>query len=366
MDRALALRSDLHVDLAIIGAGAAGLFMASEALAQARRLRVIVLEPRRIGPNPRQWVFPARPGHALERFVSQRLDRVCVNGLEQTLRADRLDLVQAVDVQSAALDRLTSDSAGALEEGVRIDQIETRDKGFRLNTSLGPIHAAALTDTRPGPLAAVPDGCWTQVSWFARVRSVDITPGFSISRARVEGGGVVMDQSLVLPDGAALIESTGLCRPGDDGAAVRARLLDRVDALGAQADPVALKRAVFPLAPTPPAPAGPNGVVHAPAGAGGLRFGAGRAALRLARWARSEASRFARTGRLARPPVTSRTERKAARMLTAKLEEGPDAAARWINSALAQPDPDGVLRFLAAAPPRAAGLFSRRRGDIDA
>jgi 2-polyprenyl-6-methoxyphenol hydroxylase-like FAD-dependent oxidoreductase len=62
MDQAVTLRSDLELDLAVIGAGAAGLMLASALVRQGQRLRLIVLEPRSLSPNPRLWVFPSQPG----------------------------------------------------------------------------------------------------------------------------------------------------------------------------------------------------------------------------------------------------------------------------------------------------------------
>lgn len=366
MDRALALRSDLQVDLAIIGAGAAGLMMAHEIAAQSRRLRLIVLEPRRISPNPRLWVFPARPGHALDRFVSLRLDRACIDGVDRELGLDRLDLVRASDVQDAALDRLASAGVGSVEQAVRIDRIDAGADGLRLGTSAGDVHASAVIDTRPGPLAAVPQGCWTQISWFVRAPSAPIAPGFSISRAKLEAGCVVMKQALALPDGSALIEAVGLCPPGEDGARVKQALTRHLAALGVDAAPSTLHRAVLPLIADAAPSKSRDGLVHSPAGMGGLRFGTGRAALRLARWAREEARRFARTGRLDAPPLSSKAERRAADSLIAKLEAEPETAADWINTALAQSDADGALRFLAASPPRQTALWPWRSGGVEA
>lgn len=366
MDRAIALRSDLEVDLAVIGAGAAGLLMARAAAAQGRCLRLIVLEPRRLSPNPRLWLFPARPGHPLDSFVSLRLDRVRIHGLDRPLGEQRLDLVRARDVQNAALDRLTSLSAGALEEGVRIDSIEPSQGAIELNTSHGAVRASAVIDTRPGPLAAVPDGGWTQVSWFTRAPSAEIPPGFSISRADIDAGTVLMEQTLALPDGSALIEMVGLCPPGEDGGAVKRRLVERLAQLGASADETQLRRAVLPVCLTTPPGQSRDGLVHAPAGSGGLRFGAGRAALRLARWASHEAGRFARTGRIAPPALNSHAERRAAEALLARLKAGPEAAAAWINTALASPNADHVLRFLAGASPRPSADWPWRRKESDA
>ena len=101
-------------------------------------------------------------------------------------------------------------------------------------------------------------------------------------------------------------------------------------------------------------------VLHARAGAGGLRFGPGIEAVRLARWSEAAASRFASGGRVSAPPGPRRSARAASRKLLRQLEAGPEPAALWLNEMLARLAPDAALRFLAGAPGwrRSAALFS--------
>ncbi|MCP2671670.1 lycopene cyclase family protein [Maricaulaceae bacterium EIL42A08] len=349
MDQPVALGSDLEVDLAIIGAGAAGLMLAAALASRGRRLRLIVLEPRQLTPNPRLWVFPAQPRHALERFVLHRLDQVRILDRVRPLSRTRLDVVRAGDVQSAALDRLSAAGFNPVEEQVRIDGMLAVQSGAVVQTGRGTIHANCVVDTRPGAFGAVRDGLWTQIGWFAAIRSGAVPPGFALSRAHAVGRSVMLDQSLSLDDGTTLVEVVGLCPPGDDGQAVKVRLEQRLAGLGVDLETTKLIRAVLPLEFGIRANArGP--IVHAPAGAGGLRFGPGLAALQLARWADVAAESFTQTGRLIAPPTAPRAQRMAAAQLIKRLQAGPDSTARWLNETVEALPAGAALRFLGGVP----------------
>ncbi len=360
MDQSLTLRSDLEVDLAIIGAGTAGLMLASALCARGQRLRLVVLEPRQITPNPRVWSFAAEPRHALERFVSSRLERVQLLGRDRPLEKTRLDIVHAGDVQTAALDQITAAGHNPIEEGVRIDGLTDTAQGATVQTGLGPIQARCVVDTRPGQVGAVPEGQWTQISWFASVTEGALPPGFALSRAEVAAGNVVMSQSLALRDGTIQVESMGLCRPGEDGGAVKQHLIDRLTGLDLDPDALTLRRAVLPLS-MQPIPANSGAILHAPAGAGGLRFGPGLAALQLAEWAVKAAEGFTQTGRLIAPPGPPRSQRVAITEVARQLEASPEQAASWLNQTLEELPADAALRFLSGVPDRWDGLMQLKR-----
>ncbi len=359
MDQDVSLRPDLEVDLAIIGAGAAGLLLASALASRGQRLRLIVLEPRQIAPNPRRWIFPARPGHALERFVSTRLDRARMLARDRQLTDTRLDIVNAGDVQAAALAQLQSHGKNPVEEQVRIDGLIATSHGASVQTGRGAVQARYIVDTRPGAFGNVIQGSWTQISWFAALQAADIPEGFALSRAEVEGGCVMLDQSLALRNGDSLIECIGLCPPGDDGAGVKARLAGSLRRLGIEPEAVPFRRAVLPLHfGTQSGRAG--AIIHAPAGVGGLRFGPGLAALQLARWAELAAIGYTQTGRLLPPPSAPRGQRRAAAQLIRRLDSGPEKTARWLNETVEALPADAALRFLGGVPGWGDGFTSFR------
>lgn len=339
----------LETDIVIAGAGAAGLSLAGALAHPARRVRVLVLEPRKLAPNPRRWVFPAEPGHALSRHVTAQLDTVSLSETERALSKVRLFHVPAQAVQDEALERLAGAPDARLEEGVRIDALVNEDRGVRLETSLGRVRTRLFVDTRPAGGGFVPARAWTQIVWIALVSGIDAAPGFTLSPAFADSGGVGFDQTLVLPNGEALVEAVRFARPGDQGEGLEARLDARLSALGGDPDTEIRRRLVAPLQ-AGETHAMRGAVIHARAGAGGLRFGPGVEAVRLARWADAASARFAAGGRVTAPGGPRGAARAAARRLMRRLDAGPQPAALWLNAMTARLSPDAALRFLAGAP----------------
>jgi hypothetical protein len=353
----------LEADIIIAGAGAAGLSLAGALAHPALRLRVLVLEPRAVAVNPRRWVFPAEPGHALSSHVTASFDSVSLGGRAAApLSKVRLFHVPAEAVQAAALERLAGTPAAGLEEHVRIDSVVNEVRSVRLETSLGVARARLFVDTRPVRGGVVSARAWTQIAWSAMARDVDAVPGFTLSAAFCDEGGVGFDQTMVLPDGEVLIEAVRLARPGDQGEGLEARLDARLQALGADPATILKRRLVAPLDPGE-ADCLRGAVLQARAGAGGLRFGPGVEALRLNRWAEAAATRFSSGGKAIAPPGHRRFGRAVTRKLLRQLESGPEPAALWLNAMLARLSPDAGLRFLAGAQrwQRRADPFAQRR-----
>ena len=340
----------LEADIIIAGAGAAGLSLAGALAHPARRLRVLVLEPRALSDNPRRWVFPAEPGHALTRHVSASFDAVTFAGAERPLSKVRLFHVPAQAVQAEALERLAGAPDTRLEQQVRIDALVNEGRSVRLETSLGTARARLFVDTRPAGGGAVAGRAWTQIAWIALAQGdPTLAPGFTLSAAFSDHGGVGFDQTLVLPGGEILVEAVRLARPGDQGEGLTDRLAARLVELGADPASALRRRLVVPLDPGETDTAR-GAVLFARAGAGGLRFGPGVEAVRLARWAEAAAARFASGGRIVAPPGPRAPARAAARKVLRQLEAGPEPAAHWLNAMLARLAPDAALRFLAGAP----------------
>jgi hypothetical protein len=339
----------LDFDAVVIGAGAAGLAIASALAHPTRRLRLIVLEPRAISPNPRRWLIAAEPGHGLTDLADARFDHVDLGGRSHALARLRIHHVRAGRVQQRALERLADSPAARIEEGVRVNEISGKPGAVCVETSLGRLRARAVIDTRPGPLGAVAAGSWTQIAYAGVLQGVDAPPGFSLSSPFRDGRGVGMDQVVVLPGGEALIESVRFAPPGETGTGVEARAAALAERLGADANTVTLRRLVMPLTePKETTPASP--AIAARAGVGGLRFSVGTAAVRLTRWADGAAARFAETGRISAPPGPPAQARAASALALSRLGRGGESAAAWLAAVMEEADPEAALRFLAGTP----------------
>lgn len=338
-----------EADAVVIGAGAAGLAIASALAHPARRLRLIVLEPRAITPNPRRWLIAAEPGHGLTDLADARFDTVELAGKRHTLPRARIHHVRAGKVQQRALERLADSPFAQIEEGVTIGEIGGKPGAVTVETSLGRLRARAVIDTRPGPAGAVVSGSWTQIAYAGVLDHVDAAPGFSLSRPFADRAGVGLDQIVVLPGGEALIEAVRFAPPGEKGTGVEMRAAALAERLGADPQRVELRRLVMPLT-EPSSPVASSPAIEARAGIGGLRFSVGTAAVRLARWADGAAARFAETGRISPPPGPPAQARAAAALALSRLGQGPEAASAWLAAVMEEAEPEAALRFLAGTP----------------
>ena len=338
----------LETDVAVIGAGAAGLAIAAALAHPARRLSLVVLEPRAITPNPRRWLIAAEPGHGLIDLADAAFDSVALAGARHDLPRVRIHHVRAGAFQQRALERLADSPLARIEEGVRIGDITGKPGAVRVETSVGALTARAVIDTRPGPAAVAP-GSWTQIAYAGVLDQVAAPPGFSLSRAFSDRGGVGLDQTLVLPTGEALIEAVRFAPPGQKGTGVEARAAALAERLGGDPQQVALRRLVMPLSDVKPADA-PGPAIAARAGLGGLRFSVGTAAVRLTRWADGAAARFAETGRITGPPGPPAQARAASALALSRLQQGSHAAAAWLTAVMEEAEPEAALRFLAGTP----------------
>lgn len=342
-------RPELDADAVVIGAGAAGLAVAGALAHPARRLRVMVLEPRAIRANPRRWLIAAEPGHTLTARADAVFDEVILCGRAHALPRLRIHHVRAGAVQQAMLERLRDHPLARVEEGVRIEGVTGKPGRTCVETSLGAIRARAVVDTRPGPAAHVAAGQWTQISYLARLESVDAAPQFSLSRPAADGQGVSLDQIVILPGGEALVEAVRFAPPGDQGAGVEGRASDLIKALGGDPDTTPRHRIVMPLQEPKTAERASPAVI-ARAGVAGLRFSTGTAAVRLTRWAEAAATRFAETGRFPAPPGPPAQARAARALALSQLQQGPGSAAHWLASVMEDGAPEPALRFLAGTP----------------
>ena len=339
----------LEADVVVIGAGSAGLAAAAALAHPARRLRLVVLEPRTITPNGRRWLIAAEPGHGLLDLADTRFDSIALAGRRATLPRARIHHVRAAAFQQRALERLADSPLTRIEERVRVGEITGTPGAVTLETGLGRLTARAVIDTRPGSSHGVAKDVWTQIAYSGRIDGVNALPGVSLSRPFPDRGGVGLDQIVVLPSGEALIEAVRFAPPGQKGTGVEARAAALAEPLGADPNTLRLQRSVLPLT-EPKAPARTDPAIAAGAGVGGLRFSVGTAAMRLSRWADGAAARFAETGRISAPPPPPAQARAANALALSRLQQGPEPAAAWLATVMEDAPPEAALRFLAGTP----------------
>ena len=337
-------------DLVILGAGLSGLALGAAMAQTGRRMRTLVLEPRDIRPNPRQWVFPTPPAHVLRRFEAGRLSEFEVESLNGAVLHRPLDQlvlarVPAQDVQDASLDRMASEPRIKLETGVRIDQIRRARSRVDLDTSLGGVRTSWLVDTRPLEDVGLPAGRGVQLSQLV---SAPLEDG-RIERVRIKlasADAPLIDQWILSRDHAVQEQARFTLAP--PGAPLDALQTERLQDWGVRADALRQAQGVWPLAYRPLRRGGGR-VILAPADAYGLRFAPGMAALRLHRWAQTQARRLTYGIGLYAPPPPPRSARLSTLRIEAMIARSPRLAAQGLHALLYEAPADGVMRTLSGA-----------------
>ena len=337
-------------DLVILGAGLSGLALAGAVAQTGRRLRTLILEPRQITPNPRQWVFPTRPAHGLRRFEASRLSGFEVeslNGavLHRPLRDLVIARVPAQSVQDEALDRIASEPRMRLETGVRIDQIRRARSRVVIDTGIGTVRTSWLVDTRPSEDVGLPAGRGVQLS---RLVAAPLQSG-QVERVRIKLASAetpLIDQWILSRDHAVQEQARFTLAPPED--MPDAFQTDRLQDWGVSVEALRHAQGVWPLAYRP-GKRGGGRVILAPADAYGMRFAPGMAASRLHRWAQNQARRLTYGLSLYAPPPPPRPARLSALRIEAMIARSPRQAAEGLHTLLYDAPADGVMRTLSGS-----------------
>jgi len=342
-----------RLDVVIIGAGVAGLALGQAIAQQGRRIRGVILEAGDVRPNARQWLFPARPGHALQRYEVERLTGFEVQTptgavVQRHLSDLYLSRVSAKRAQIAALDAIEGVRRIRVEPHARVDAVHPVGQGVNLETSLGAIRAKWLIDTRPPANPDLPAGQAVQVTALAAAPMPEKTPSRLRFALSLDQAG--MEQTLITDEGGVseqvvLTVAPPGQLPGFD------RLGQTLTDYGAVApeDQFRTARGVFPLRSRPFSFADQR-VVYAPADAHGFRFAPGMAARRLYQWANRQARRLSYGLSVHAPPGPDWRARLAIWRLSALLSQDPARVRDQLNTLVLDAPADEVVRVLSGAP----------------
>lgn len=337
-------------DLVILGAGLSGLALAGAVARSGRRLRTLIIEPRRLAPNPRHWMFPAAPEHGLRRYESGRLTGFELESptgavLHRPLSRMVLARVCAQAVQDAALDAVAAEPRMVLEEGASVDQVQAGRAHVALETSEGQVRASWLVDTRPLEDVGMPAGRVVQLS---RLMTAPIEGGHGerlcLKLMGSEAPGLEqlsLGRDRVVHEQARFV----LAPPPDLPPQPHA---DTVLQWGGRLDAVRHSQGVWPLSYRALNRQGGR-VVLAPADAYGLRFAPGMAALRLHDWAQAQARRLNYGLSLCAPPPPPVSVRLSTARIEMMIRRDPRQAAARLRALLYEAPADGVMRTLSGA-----------------
>lgn len=208
----------VDTDVAILGAGCAGLSLAIALQQRRSPLRVLLLEQRTTYNRDRTWCFWNTEPHPFEDCITYRWNRWRVAaGNEAVVSTSTRFAYQHLPAErfyQAALDRIEASSTQELRRGTLVHTVAGQPGKYRLETSDGSITARHVFDSRPSAHASAP-GTLVQrfLGWHIRTQLPTFDPA-TVDLMNFQAGSVTGRNHFlyVLPYSTteALVESTYL------------------------------------------------------------------------------------------------------------------------------------------------------------
>ena len=287
-------------DLAIIGAGCAGLSLAARLADQSPHLRVVVLDPRAGFDDDRTWCFWSDGSAPLDSLAAARWPSWRFSDASGDARIHRASsqhyvMIRGVDFYADALARLTGSNVELRlnTRALRLD--ETADQVSVALDAGAPITARRVVDTRPDRTApAMMHQVFLGLEIEADFDAFDPDCAGLMDGLSGDGDAVSFLYTLPLTKRRALMEWTVFARTPRAPETLRPCLdtaLARAGLSGARI--LRTERGVLPMgAVAAPSPSGSR-IVKAGAGGGAVRAATGYAFQRIQRWAQACADEIA-------------------------------------------------------------------------
>lgn len=344
--------ADPLYDLAIIGAGCAGLSLAARLAKSAAHLKIVLIDPRHGFDDDRTWCFWSAGDTPVEALVEKRWPswRFSDAGGRSILHHGVLAqyaCVRAAPFYRSALQRI--EKAGFelwLGEAVRDVALEANH--IRLRAGASTILARHVVDTRPQPRAKA-----KLFQVFAGAEVETETDCFDPDQAGLmedmasDGDGFHFTYTLPFSHRRALIEFTRFSPVPMDPASLDIPLQQVLERRGlAHARILRQEHGVLPMGQVPEPPPDDPRWVRAGAGAGALRAATGYAFLRIQHWAEACAISISQGG----PPLAQGAEPPLRHWLDAvflsALVLRPSSAADYFLRIAERLAPDAFARFM--------------------
>lgn len=363
------------VDTVIIGAGCAGLALASRLAEQGFARSVLVLDARRDYRDDRTWSFWSPPEHRLSSIVTQawptwRFSSGSSEAARGGATADHsvpglsYQTIRAIDYYRDAQDRIAASPCVTLRLGVTVGDIEPappsapklpgdlRPRAL-VRTSAGTVAARHVVDTRAESTRATLFQCFVGVevvhggALHAAPSVVEPSTAGLMTRMRSDEAGFVFTYVLPLTATTSLIELTRFSVEPLDLEPIARELDDELVALGLGGSVVVRDESgILPMGADPAAESAIPGVVRAGNGGGALRAATGYAFTRIQHWADAAAASMLAGGPPLPHPPEPWVQRQMDRIFLQTLRAHPGRTPEFFLRLAQRVAPARLTRFL--------------------
>lgn len=303
------MAEDLY-DIAIIGAGCAGLSLATELAKHAAHLKIVLIDPRLGFDDDRTWCFWTCGDTPVEALIDMRWSRWRFSDAQgQTVvhqgEAAQYACVRAASFYRSALHQVKN-AGFHLRLGETVHDVAFHADRLDVITGTGVLQTRNIVDTRPQPHAKA-----TMFQVFAGIEVEADMDAFDIRQAGLmedmgcDADGFHFTYILPFSSRRALIEFTRFSPIALDAASLEHHL-ETVLARRGLSQAVRLRKevGVLPMGQTSELPHEDARWIRAGAGAGALRAATGYAFLRIQKWAQACALSISSGG----PPLKHQPE----------------------------------------------------------
>lgn len=346
------------VDLAILGAGCAGLSLAARLASGDGDLRVVLIDPRTEFADDRSWSFWQHDHHPLREIVAHEWSGwtyADLEGNEATHRVPGMSYqyIRGVDFYRWALTEIAGDDHIEMRLGLAARELSSTtlpdgSTGVRVTTDEGALLARRVVDTRPQRTSALLYQCFSgvEVEHGGALPTEPDAVGL-MTRMRSGDDGLGFVYVLPLSPTRALVEWTRFSPVPLAESVVVAERDAELAALGlAGATVVREEGGILPMGRVDAPTAEIDGVVLAGNAGGALRDASGYAFLRIQHWARRCADALARGENPAAHPAEPWVRRQMDRIFLQALRAHPERTAEYFMAMARGVAPRRLLRFL--------------------
>ncbi len=346
------------VDLAILGAGCAGLSLAARLASGDGDLRVVLIDPRTEFVDDRSWSFWQHDHHPLHDIVAHEWSGWAYSDLTGRSATHRVpgmsyQYIRGVDFYRWALAEITGDERIELRLGVAARDLDAAtlpdgSAGVRIATDQGALLARRVVDTRPRRTAALLYQCFSGVEVeHGGALTVEHDAVGLMTRMRSGADGLGFVYVLPLTPTRALVEWTRFSPVPLAEQVVVAERDAEIAAMGlGDATIVREEGGILPMGRMPAAEEPIPGVVLAGNAGGALRDASGYAFLRIQQWARRCAHALARGEDPAAHPAEPWVRRQMDRIFLQAVRAHPERTADYFMAMARGVAPRRLLRFL--------------------
>lgn len=346
-----------NVDLAILGAGCAGLSLARELAKHQVTQSVLVIEPRLTYPDDRSWCFWAPDTHTGSAWVSHSWPRWLFGRQGATTRSQscpgyRYQYIRSSDFYQGSLATIQAWPSIDLKLGESVVDLRPLEQGWQVTTTAGTYLAKQVVDTRPPPKQRRDQSPLQQCFLGAEIqlthaRCTDTKAAELMTDMRTVNGEFCFSYVLPFAPNRLLVEVTFFARTPPPRASLESLLMQLIADRGwADATILRTEFAELPMGlPDEPASDQKQPLLAGLRG-GALRPSSGYGFLRIQHWASHCAQRYNTDSTLVNQTTSGFWLQKMDQLFLSVLQTNPARAAEIFDRLLGNTKPERFIRFM--------------------